>query len=146
MSTVFLSIQFLFIPCKAFRLTSSLNNSLCREITFRFDSSLTATSRCCNSLTIMRISHISRCEYSGNFRTGAVTICNNVTHFVSIDILLEDIRIRFVTDSQEEAVDRQAVTNASRHSYLLRRCRQTSRLHCVQKELQSSHASAHAPA
>ena len=58
----------------------------------------------------MRVGHISGSKHSGNFRTRTGTICNDITHFIRIQIILEYIRIRLMTDSQKETVDRQAVT------------------------------------
>ena len=77
-----------------------------RKVTFCLQGSLTSTSRSCNSLTIMRIGHISCCKNSGHFRTRTITVCNNITYFVRIDILFKYFSIRLMSDSQEETVDR----------------------------------------
>ena len=77
-----------------------------RKVTFCLQGSLTSTSRGCNSLTIMRIGHISCCKNSGHFRTRTITVCNNITYFVRIDILFKYFSIRLMSDSQEETVDR----------------------------------------
>ena len=58
----------------------------------------------------MGIGYIPCSKYSGYLRTWTITIGNNIPHFIRVDIILEYIRIRFMTDSQEETVNRQIVT------------------------------------
>ena len=58
----------------------------------------------------MRIGNISCRKNSGNFCTGTITFRDDIAHFVRINVFFKDFSIRLMSDSQEETVDRQAVT------------------------------------
>ena len=58
----------------------------------------------------MRIGNISCRKNSGNFCTGTITFRDDITHFVRINVFFKYFSIRLMSDSQEETVDRQAIT------------------------------------
>src|SRR5574344_1892734 len=84
-------------------------NSVFYQIPFSFNGSFTAASCCRYSLTIMWIGYISCCIYSRDLGSGTVTFSDYITNFVSINVSFENIGVRFMTNSQEEPVDRKII-------------------------------------
>ncbi len=97
----------------------------------------------------MRIGNISRRKNSGNFCTGTITFRDDIAHFVRINVFfLKDFSIRLMSDSQEETVDRPAVTFFIRftptfHQVYTLYAIVTKQTNCIvfKKELQSSRGS-----
>ena len=82
------------------------------QIAFRLDGGL--ASRCGGSdgLTVMRVCHVTCCEYSGNIGLGSTVNRPYIACFVQVEPLGEHVRVRLVTDCQEESVDVALKTSA----------------------------------
>lgn len=58
----------------------------------------------------MRIGHIAGCKHARQLGTRCTRLGQDIAYFVCIQIGLENLRIGFMTDSQEESVNGTVVT------------------------------------
>lgn len=64
---------------------------------------------CCDCLTIVRIGNVAGSKYAGHIGARSIAYGLDISYLVEVESLFEHIAVRLVTDSKEEAVDRQIV-------------------------------------
>ena len=74
------------------------------KIAFCLDCSLTARGCSCDSLTVERICYVPCCEDSWNLGAWCSSLSEDIAYFVSIDPWGKELRVRVMTDSEEEAI------------------------------------------